>query len=113
MSGPESAPEPSWATADPERFLEAVRASDGPVKAVRVWTTQVVGSPWREEPFIRVHYAVRAETEEGWGTFRYTEHLPVETATGRIAACRGTVWRTLREEARDRLYVDRSRSGAL
>jgi hypothetical protein len=58
---------------------------------------------------IKIDYQVRAKAAAGWGSYRFTEVVLVlvEEATGRIAAERGTVWRTLREEARDRLVVDR------
>jgi len=109
----ESDSQPTWPVTDPERFRQAVRASEGSVKAVRTWTRLYSVENGREMPFIRVFYAVRAESVKGWGTFSFTENLAVEEGTGRIAMGDGTMWGWLRENARERLYVDKTRSGAL
>ena len=113
LSASESGPQPTWSVTDPARFRQAVRASEGAVQAVRTWTTLYSPEERREVPFIRVFYAVRAESVEGWGTFTFTENLPVERGTGRIAMGDGTMWGWLQENAPKRLYVDKTRSGAL
>jgi len=113
VSASQRGPDPEQAARTSEQFLGVVRASEEPVWALRTWTTIASGDGLFEASYVRVHYAVRAETAEGPRKVRFTEHLPVHEVTGRIAAPEESVWRWLRRNARERLYIDRGRSGAL
>lgn len=113
MGDARSGLEPNWNTTDPEVFMMAVRRSDGPVRVVRTYAELYDDDLGFEVPHIRAFCAVRAETDEGWGTFRYAEYLPVEPVTGRIVTTKGTVYRWLLETVPGRVCVDRTRSGAL
>jgi hypothetical protein len=88
---------PEEQVTDPEAFIEAVRASEGPVWALREYV-----EPPGEEPCFVVHYRVRADS----AVFRLTERVPAHTLTGRIVGAPGTVWAWLGREVRDRLRVE-------
>ena len=109
---PSDAAEPRWVVTDPETFMEAVRASEGPVRAVRKHQRRWSDELGREVQVIEIGYAVRAESKVGWGTYVYTEFVDLEEVTGRIAAAPDSMWRWLRRKVGSKVWVDGGTPGA-